>query len=351
MLRFLFGSLFMLPLVALSALPFLIYDPATDALQINVNRGGERRQSVVTEADPEGRTMLHAKWDCTAATYLEFNFLKPIPLPEFKTEDVAMEVFIPEGSPIKKINFRLIDSHGETFQYMFPADQLKPGRQMLRVTLKSVHNGSWGAEKNGKVDFPAKMLGASIDFNRKGGTGELWIGRVVFISGQKLELGEMLVDLATTPVRIHLAGDRGQTAAVEEADGRQALRFNWDAARGKWMEFAFTPPLPPFAEFDSARFCVELLIPENFDGKTVNLRLSDKSGEVFQYPLPTKGLAPGWHLVSLRVEKSGAPARGIWSGDQNRKLDFPVRLAGFSVDYPAGSGEGTVAFGKVYLAR
>ena len=70
---------------------------------------------------------------------------------------------------------------------------------------------------------------------------------------------------------------------------------------------------------------------ENFDGKTVNLRLSDKSGEVFQYPLPTKGLAPGWHLVSLRVEKSGAPARGIWSGDQNRKLDFPVRLAGFSV--------------------
>ncbi len=350
MLRFLFGSLFMLPLVALSALPFLIYDPATDALQINVNQSDARRQSVLPGNAPSGQAMLHAKWDCSAANYLEFNFLQPIPLPEFNTGEVALEVFIPEGAPIRKINFRLIDSQGETFQYMFPTAQLKPGLQTLLVQLNSVHKESWGAKKNGRVDFPARMLGVSVDFNRKEGQGELWIGKVAFTPGP-LELGEMLVDLATTPVRIHLAGDRGQTAAVEEADGRQALRFNWDAARGKWMEFAFTPPLPPFAEFDSARFCVELLIPENFDGKTVNLRLSDKSGEVFQYPLPTKGLAPGWHLVSLRVEKSGAPARGIWSGDQNRKLDFPVRLAGFSVDYPAGSGEGTVAFGKVYLAR
>ena len=350
MLRFLFGSLFMLPLVALSALPFLIYDPATDALQINVNRGGERRQSVVTEADPEGRTMLHAKWDCTAATYLEFNFLKPIPLPEFNTGEVALEVFIPEGAPIRKINFRLIDSQGETFQYMFPTAQLKPGLQTLLVQLNSVHKESWGAKKNGRVNFPARMLGVSVDFNRKEGQGELWIGKVAFTPGP-LELGELLVDLASAPVSIHRGAEQQQAATVDNVGGRQACRFNWDAARGKWMEFAFTPPLPPFAEFDSARFCVELLIPENFDGKTVNLRLSDKSGEVFQYPLPTKGLAPGWHLVSLRVEKSGAPARGIWSGDQNRKLDFPVRLAGFSVDYPAGSGEGTVAFGKVYLAR
>ena len=350
MWRFLFGSLFMCPLVLLSAAPILLCDPSTETLPIHVNRGNERSQSVLPGNDPSGQAMLHAKWDCSAANYLEFNFLKSIPMPEFKTGEIAMEVDVPENAPIRKVNFRLADSQGEVFQYMFPVDQLKPGRQILRVQLRSAHNESWGDKKNGKIDFPARMLGVSIDFNRKEGTGELWIGKVTF-TPVPLELGEMVADLATTPVRIYLAAERGQTAAVEEADGRQALRLNWDAARGKWLEFAFTGPQLVVGDFESARFTIELLIPENFDGKTVNLRLADKSGEVFQFPLPTRNLKPGWNTVSLRVDKSGKPSRGIWGGDGNRTLDFPVRLSGFSVDYPAGSGVGSLAIGKVYVAR
>ena len=350
MWRFLFGSLFMCPLVLLSAAPILLCDPSTETLPIHVNRGNERSQSVLPENDPSGQAMLHAKWDCSAANYLEFNFLKSIPMPEFKTGEIAMEVDVPENAPIRKVNFRLADSQGEVFQYMFPVDQLKPGRQILRVQLRSAHNESWGDKKNGKIDFPARMLGVSIDFNRKEGTGELWIGKVTF-TPVPLELGEMVADLATTPVRIYLAAERGQTAAVEEADGRPALRLNWDAARGKWLEFAFTGPQLVVGDFESARFTIELLIPENFDGKTVNLRLADKSGEVFQFPLPTRNLKPGWNTVSLRVDKSGKPSRGIWGGDGNRTLDFPVRISGFSVDYPAGSGVGSLAIGKVYVAR
>lgn len=348
MLRFLFSVLLSLPL-AVAAVP--LFDPAAGVQPFNVNKGDERRQSVVAENGPSGELMLHAMWDCAAADYLEFYFLRPIPMPEFKTGEVTMEAFITEGAPIRAVNFRLVDSQGETFQYTFPADQLKPGKRKLRVQLDRVHKNSWGEAKNGEVDFPAKMQGASIDFSNREGAGELWIGKVEFVSAQS-ELGELLVDLATARTFIYRGAERQQTATKEEVSGRQTLRLNWDAANAKWIEIFFPPVLmKTIDEFDSVRFSVELLIPENFDGKTVNLRLEDKSGETFQFALPTAGLPPGWNTVSLRVDKSVEPNRGIWGGDGNHTLDFPVQLKGFSVDYPSGSGVGTIGFGKVYLVR
>ena len=123
MLRFLFNVLLSLPL-AVAAVP--LFDPAAGVQPFNVNKGDERRQSVVAENGPSGELMLHAMWDCAAADYLEFYFLRPIPMPEFKTGEVTMEAFIPESAPIQAVNFRLVDSQGETFQFALPTAGLPP---------------------------------------------------------------------------------------------------------------------------------------------------------------------------------------------------------------------------------
>lgn len=345
--RPLFCTVFLLPVLVLAA-PVL--DPAAGNIPLNVHQAEKRRQSIVTEQGPDGNPMLHMKWDCSAANYLEFSLAKPVPLPEFKEGELTAEVFVPENAPVAKLNFRISDSQGETFQYMFPPQQLKPGRQVLRQQLKSVHPVSWGTKKNGRIDFPAKASGLSVDFNRKQGEGELWIGKVEFTPAP-LEAGELIADAAAIPVSVGRATERRQSAGVEELDGKRLFRLNWDSAGWRWLEFSFQKATPAVDEFDSARFDVELLIPDNFKGKRLNMRLTDKNGETFQFPLSTNDLKPGWHLVPVRIDRSGAPNAGSWGGDKNRKFDFPVRLTGFSVDYPANSGAGTVAIGKIYLTR
>lgn len=345
--RSLFAAAFLLPVFGFAA---TVFDPGAGPVALRVNQSDNRQQSVTASESPDGRPMLHAKWNCAAANYLEFSLSQPVALPEFRDGELAVDVFVPDNAAIGKFNLRVTDSQGETLQYQLPNDQLKPGRQTIRCRLTDTNRNSWGAQKNGKIDFPARVTGMSIDFNRKEGDGELWIGKVDF-TPTAFDAGELLADTATAPVIVGQAAARGQSATVEEAGGRQARRLNWDAAKARWLEFSFRNPLPPIDEFDSARFDVELLIPENFEGRRVNLRLADKSGETFQFALPTEGLTPGWHTVQLRISKSGAPNRGVWGGDQNRQLDFPVRVSGISVDYPAGSGAGTVALGTIRIAR
>lgn len=329
----------------------VVMDPAAGPVALRVNQAAQRQQSAAPAQSPDGKTMLQVKWDCSAANYLEFNFDKPVPLTEFKEGDLDVEFFVPENAPIRKVSFRITDSQGETLQYQLTGDKLEPGRKVVRCRLKDVNPSSWGGKKNGKIDFPANATGISIDFNRKEGDGELWIGKIEFTPAP-LDAGEQVIDAAAAaPVNVGNAKEREQSAAVEEIDGKKALRVNWDAAKGRWLEFSFRAASAPIEQFDSARFDVELFVPQNCSADRAALRFSDKNGETFQFSIPLAGLKTGWNLVPLRINGSGVPNAGVWGGDKNRQLDFPIRLTGMSVDYPANSGAGTLAVGKIFLTR
>lgn len=323
-----------------------LLDPAAGPVALRVNQADQRRQSVAIAQSPDGKPMLEVKWNCAAANYLEFSFEKPVALPEFRAGDLDVDLVIPENAPIRKISLRITDAEGETLQYQLTGDKIASGRQTLRYQLKDTTPNSWGAKKNGKIDFPAKFSGMSIDFSRKEGDGELRIGKIEFTPAP-LEAGELVIDAAESPVNV----GGGQSAAVEEIDGKKALRLNWDPAKARWFEFSFTNRPAPIESFESARFGIELFVPEQFAASRVNLRLTDKNGETFQFTIPAAELKPGWQLAPLRVNGSGTPNAGVWGGDKNKQLDFPVRVTGLSVDYPANSGAGTLGVGKIFIAR
>lgn len=338
---FLFAA-FLTPALGFAA---TLLDPAAGPVALHVNDADQRQQSVVTAQSPDGKPMLAVKWNCAAASYLEFSFDKPVALPEFRAGDLDVDLFIPENAPIRKISLRITDAQGETLQYQLTG-KIQSGSQTLRCQLKDTNPSSWGTKKNGKIDFPAKFSGMSVDFDRKDGNGELRIGKIEFTPAP-LEAGDLVTDAAESPVNV----GGGLSAAAEVIDGKKALRLNWDAAKARWFEFSFKNPPAPIEQFESARFGVELFVPEQFAASRVNLRLTDKNGETFQFSVPAAELKPGWQLVPFRVNGSGAPNAGSWGGDKNKQLDFPVRVTGLSVDYPANSGAGTLGLGKIFIAR
>lgn len=339
----LFAAL-LLPAVGM-ALPVL-----DSAQKTRVNQSELRRQSVAPGQAPDGTPMLALQWNNAAANYLEFTVDKPVALPEFDSAVLKLDLYWPENTAVGKLNLRITDSTGETLQYPLPVRELKPGRQTLEAVLTPTSaGGSWGGNKNKKIDFPARVTGMSVDFNRKDGDGELWLGKAELLP--EVKTGKTVVEPAAAGVRVHDGAKRQQSVEAATVEGKAAYQVKWDAAAAKWLEFAFSPQLPAIPEFASGRFEVELMIPENSKVSRVNLRLADKSGETFQYPLPIAGLKPGWNVVALRINPADVRKVGHWGGDKNHQLDFPVRLIGFSVDYPAGSGAGELAVGKVTFSE
>ncbi len=334
------------PVIGFSA---IVINPGTDKLDLMVGDAVKRQQSAELGAAPDGRKMVNLKWNNSAAKYLELVFRNGPTLPEFESAGLKVEVFMPEKFQIKKFNLRLADSSGETFQYQLPTSDLKPGLQTISATIKAAGGfSSWGGNKNRTIDFPVKLAGFSVDFAATEGTGEMSVGSVDFTPAE-LTPGELLLNAATTKVTINSAQDRRQSAQTTAApDGKQALQLKWNAGAAKYLEFSFQGKQPQVEKFAEARFEVEIYVTENTRAGKINLRLADADGEIFQFNiLPKQPLAPGWHTLPLRITGEGIQKASHWGGDKDHKLDFPVKLAGFSIDFPAGSGEGEVFLGKV----
>lgn len=327
-----------------------MFDPGAGPVALRVNQSDNRQQSVTASESPDGRPMLHAKWNCAAANYLEFSLSQPVALPEFRDGELAVDVFVPDNAAIGKFNLRVTDSQGETLQYQLPNDQLKPGRQTIRCQLTDTNRNSWGAQKNGKIDFPARVSGMSIDFNRKEGDGELWIGKVDF-TPTAFDAGELLADTATAPVIVGQAAARGQSATVEEAGRQAGAAPQLGRRQGALARILIPEPAAAHRRIRLRPIRRRAADPRKL--RRTARQPASRRQERRNLPVRTadRGAHAGWHTVQLRISKSGAPNRGVWGGDQNRQLDFPVRVSGISVDYPAGSGAGTVALGTIRIAR
>ena len=62
------------------------------------------------------------------------------------------------------------------------------------------------------------------------------------------------------------------------------------------------------------------------------LRLADRSGETFQFaPDKAGGLVQGRNELRYTVD-AAAPKGSIWGGDGNKKIDWPLRVAGIAID-------------------
>lgn len=127
-------------------------------------------------------------------------------------------------------------------------------------------------------------------------------------------------------------------------DGERALRIDWAETPAKRFEFTFASQyrLP---DFDTARIRVKVWVPAGCRAKSLNLRLSDKDGEVFQFVQPVMPGPAGWREFCFRLDAAHPPFS--WGARKNRKIDFPVRLGGFACDFKEEGGSAWIGFGKV----
>lgn len=81
---------------------------------------------------------------------------------------------------------------------------------------------------------------------------------------------------------------------------------------------------------------------------TLRLRITDKTGETHQLALP-RPEGEGWNFTAVALKPQGSH----WAGDNNGKLDFPVRLDSIVADRPQHgfAGKGSLWIDDVALVR
>lgn len=123
----------------------------------------------------------------------------------------------------------------------------------------------------------------------------------------------------------------------------QTLRaVDYSPAVGALLELTMEPARFPYAELvlrepveiaDSAAamkgsFSFEFLAAPAASLQEVSIRLVDATGETFQYKIPKNLRGGTWEKITVGV----ARPTGVWGGNKDRKLDFPVRLLALTID-------------------
>lgn len=142
--------------------------------------------------------------------------------------------------------------------------------------------------------------------------------------------------------------EQGQFGEIAELDGKKALQLNWNGTEAKWCEFGVEPVSRPIEKPGEFTLAVQVHIGAECTADTLMLRLIDREGETFQFPMPLgEKKKTGWRTVNFSINPDH-PARQSWGKNPNRKYDFPLRLVGGVVAYN-GPGCSSIGLGEVRL--
>ncbi len=142
------------------------------------------------------------------------------------------------------------------------------------------------------------------------------------------------------------AEQRQQTLSQQPLPGssEQAIKITWDATVFQYAELHLTSPrlLPP--EFQKGTIALQLWLPARAPIRSISLRLVDAKGETFQFQsryLPQS--EDKLHLLEYSVDLAQRYSAS-WGGNNDKILDQPVRLLGFSIDFERESDVGEAYF-------
>ncbi len=159
-----------------------------------------------------------------------------------------------------------------------------------------------------------------------------------------------LVDFSSEQpnVVLHKPKEKAQQVSYTElTEGRRGLRCDWDNSRTYYTEFAVGKRME-IPSFDEAKIIVEAYFPPGCPIRSLNIRLRDRDGEMFQlfHRIPT--VTPGWQHFQYEIDAE-ATYSGTWEGGKkaNQKLDFPVTFIGLAAEFNSKSGTGFLGIGSV----
>ncbi len=127
------------------------------------------------------------------------------------------------------------------------------------------------------------------------------------------------------------------TLPAEARTAEGGLLIGWNPAESRYIEVRFKQPLL-LPEFSTAAVTGRVFAPVGSPVTKLGLRLQDVGGEVFQLGLPVDFKSGGW--FDVKWELIPGNLKESWGTNVNKRLDHPVQILGFGVDYGQGaSGE------------
>lgn len=154
----------------------------------------------------------------------------------------------------------------------------------------------------------------------------------------------MMLAAAEPPFRfenyqLSASGFKTGLATIPSTD-RRGVEISWQKDSPAWVDCYFSARRPEFSRFDQAEFSVELYIKPGTQIQGLAVRLADCTNEMFQYSVPVENSEKGG-LRTFRIPVDlNQKNPNSWGGNNDKKANWPLKLAGFSVVFGEGHGEG-----------
>lgn len=128
-----------------------------------------------------------------------------------------------------------------------------------------------------------------------------------------------------------LPGDAARTAAY----------VGWETSPAV-IEAVYKNKSPEFTPFDRGEFTLTVRPAAEAKLRRIVLRLIDRTGETFQYTCPNTGVFPAEAVKLVYLVDPALPPDSVWGGNKDRKIDWPLRFAGFAVDFAGKNAPGRI---------
>lgn len=295
-------------------------------------------------AAADGGRQIRIGWDKEHANVVTFYLRTPKQFAADAAElerDVAIPVRV-SGAEVFAANLLFLDRNGETFQLKqnlkLPENVWKTLRFHAAGVLQKgviVHRGG-----NGKVDFPVRLLGFNFELRNAKPDGSILLKPYeVTAPAPRWEPGAWTVYGSG----YELLRGTGDTEAV--------IRHTPEG-RGYASLFSTRHPVLAKDEKSWPETVAVTFRPEGSGIRAVSFLVQDAKGETFQLKRQLK-VRPGAGATA-RFDLSCFPAgKGlvIYGGNQDRRLDYPVKLLGFNFDFEKGGAAGTLTVNPPEFGR
>lgn len=142
-------------------------------LRISLPGQLKTEQTVTEEKSPDGQSVLRIE-NKSPKGFCEFSIPGGMPLDGFDMLNLDVRLDRKRSSPLQNFSVRLKDASGETLQYTLAEKQLPDGDTLrFRIDRNQKPFASWGGNKDGKIDLPARLEGGAFRF--QDGNGVLFL--------------------------------------------------------------------------------------------------------------------------------------------------------------------------------
>jgi hypothetical protein len=281
---------------------------------------------------------LRLDWNCVKKSWMQVSIKETerIELPDKNTVKVTINGHCNGPCSAIFLNLRLVDAKGEVFQYRRSTHWRKKGKWSLDYVvqpdnLKKV--GSWGGDKDKKMDKPVSLLGFSIEFKENSGKGEIYVDSINIDSspGGKTEYREVtgnMYDYLLDSTAI--AAIRPNNAKVEAHD--EQIKLVWQKLSGNSLGFNFCSwemgsccTAPKLPKFRKAVFNIGCITEAQI--KKVSIYMVDKKGKYYWFHKAVNQPRLKTTEIALTISEEDIT---------KKKIEQPLRFAGIS--FYAGKG-------------